>query len=328
MGAYAVKPAVLLGIISCYAVLGARAEQPSGTLYDAPPSSVAVRYAAGSKAALPVQVTDNGILFQVTVNDSREPLYFTIDSGAGSTYFDTEAAKRLGLIPSGAGSVKGAGKGVVSVQHLKGVRFELPGVTTVHPEINTADLSGLERQGWGHPISGIFGYDFIRQFVMTFDYDNRILTLSAPGAFEYNGSGEILPIEFRKKWPYIHATIKVPGLAPVTTIFVIDCTSSDGANHQLIKKSTAPLATTVAGVGLGQAVQEVAGRLEYFQLGTFVIRNVPSVPFGDDSDSPGQIGSAILKRFKVIFNYSKSQLILEPGRMYDQPFTQTINEQI
>jgi hypothetical protein len=36
----------------------------------------------------------------------------------------------------------------------------------VHPEINTADLSGLEKEGWGHPISGFFGYNFNRQFVM------------------------------------------------------------------------------------------------------------------------------------------------------------------
>jgi hypothetical protein len=224
------------------------------------------------------------------------------------------------MIPSGEGNVQGAGERTVKVQHLKNVRFELPGLITVHPEINTADLSGLANQGWGHPISGFFGYDFIRQFVMTIDYDNALLTLSDPETFEYYGSGQILPIDFMTNRPYIPGTIKVPGVPATKALFMIDCTSSDGVNHQVIKKSTGPLKQTQTGVGLGRPTQQVLGRVEYFELGKFIIRGAPSVPLGDEGETTGQIGSAILKRFKVIFNYSKSQLILEPGKLYGQPF--------
>ena len=63
----------------------------------------------------------------------------------------------------------------------------------------------------------------------------------------------------------------------------------------------------------------MAGRLDYFKLGKLVIRGAPSLSFRDEGETTGQIGSAILlKRFKVTFNYSKSQLILEPGKMYGQ----------
>jgi len=42
-------------------------------------------------------------------------------------------------------------------------------------------------------------------------------------------------------------------------------------------------------------------------------------PFEMKVRLPDKSGSAIpLKRFKVTFNYSKSQLILEPGKMYGQ----------
>ena len=40
--------------------------------------------------------------------DWPDPLYFTIDSGAAATYFDTETAKRLGMVPSGEGNVPGS----------------------------------------------------------------------------------------------------------------------------------------------------------------------------------------------------------------------------
>ena len=127
------KASGLLGILLCWPLLEASAEQPAQRSNEGPASSVSVRYAADSKITLPVLITENGILFQVKVNDSPESLYFTIDSGAASTYFDTATARRLGLIPSGEGNVKGAGQGAVVVQHLKNVRFELPGLTTVHP---------------------------------------------------------------------------------------------------------------------------------------------------------------------------------------------------
>lgn len=287
---------------------------------EAPRSFVTVQYASGSEISLPVLITENGILFQATVNDSPDPLYFTIDSGAAATYFDTETAKHLRMIAAGEGNVQGAGEGTVKVQHLKNVRFELPGLTTVHPEINTADLSGLEKEGWGHPISGFFGYDFIRQFVMTIDYDNGLLTLSDPATFKYHGIGGIIPIEFMTGQPYVSGIIKVPGVPATKALFLVDCTSSDGANHQLIRKSTGALRHTKGGIGLGQPTETVVGRLDYFKLGKFVIRGAPSLPFRDEGETTGQIGSAILKRFKVTFNYSKSQLILEPGKMYGEPF--------
>ena len=52
-----------------------------------------VRYTSGTEVALPVLITENGILFQTKVNDWPDPLYFTIDSGAAATYFDTETAR-------------------------------------------------------------------------------------------------------------------------------------------------------------------------------------------------------------------------------------------
>jgi Aspartyl protease len=139
--------------------IGAKAQTSAGNVQqqpkraaasnEAPRSLVTVQYASGSEISLPVLITENGILFQAKINDSPDPMYFTIDSGAAATYFDTETAKRLGMIPAGEGNVQGAGEGTVKVQHLKNVRFELPGLTTVHPEINTADLSGPVQEGWG-----------------------------------------------------------------------------------------------------------------------------------------------------------------------------------
>ena len=111
-----------------FAASGEQPDRPAAS-NQAPRSFVTVRYRSGTEVALQVLITENGILFQTKVNDWPDPLYFTIDSGAAATYFDTETAKRLGMVPSGEGNVQGAGEGAVKVQRLQNVRFELPGLT-------------------------------------------------------------------------------------------------------------------------------------------------------------------------------------------------------
>ena len=90
-----------------FAASGEQPDRPAAS-NQAPRSFVTVRYTSGTEVALPVLITENGILFQTKVNDWPDPLYFTIDSGAAATYFDTETAKRLGMVPSGEGNVPGS----------------------------------------------------------------------------------------------------------------------------------------------------------------------------------------------------------------------------
>lgn len=284
-----------------------------------PASGVKVQYASGTEAQFAFQPLDQP-LFQVTINDDPHHLFFTIDSGSAATYLDTTTAKQLGLEPSGNDTVHGAGSGKVPVQHLRDVRFHLPGVSTLHPEINTIDLGDFKLGG--HKLDGFFGFDFIRQFVITLDYDAKQLTLIDPESFVYNGSGEILAIDFHDKWPFIAGTIKVPGIAPQSSLFLVDTGSGDAVNHPLIKQSKGKLVSTRTGIGLGQAGKGARGNIEYVHFGKLELRGAPSVCCGGEGDLTryGQIGNDALRRFKVILDYSRDRVILEPGKMYNTPF--------
>lgn len=315
------KQLILLSIIPVLALLAVSPRQPR-PVPAIPDSSVTVHYSGQAKVTFPVLVVDNGVLFEVKVNDAAQPLFFTIDSGAGATYLNTETARRLGMIASGEGTVHGAGSGAVPVKHLENVHFELPGVSTLHPQINTADLSDVPKQ-WGHQIDGFFGFDFIRKFVVTIDYDAGMVTLADPEEFTYEGVGDILPIKFEPKLPYVPGLIKYPGIPPTRSLFLIDSGSGDGVNHPLVKKSKGKLTSTESGVGLGQSTQGVLGHIEYLKLGKFEIRGAPSTAwdnFGHPDPSRGHIGNAALRRFKVILDYSRSRMIIEPGALYGRPF--------
>jgi len=310
---------ISLALVLLVAFGRAQVTEPEQAPSRPPASSVSIQFTNGRETSFPVQISDE-LLFEVRINNNPRPVFFSIDSGSGSTYLDTQSAKQLGLSPSGTGSVHGAGSGPVPVQHLQNVRFRLPGLTTIHPEINTTDLGNT--QIGGHKLDGFFGFDFIRQFVVTIDYDAERVTLSGPAQFLYSGKGQLLPIEFHGKWPFIPGVVKVPGVPPAQSLFLVDSGSGDAVNHPLIKKSRGRLTPTRTGVGLGTAEPGVIGRIEYVQFGNLILRDAPAVCCGgvEEFKTFGQIGTDALKRFKVIFDYARSRIILEPGRMYSVPF--------
>ena len=284
-----------------------------------PESSVKVTFTSGNETHFPFQALDEPLI-EVKLNDNPRPLFFSIDSGSSATYLSRATARQLHLSPSGSDTVHGAGSGTVTVRHLHDVRFHLPGVTTLHTEINTADLGGIEVGG--HRLDGFFGFDFIRRFVITIDYDAKRVTLTDPERFVYNGRGEVLPIDFHGKWPFVPGTIKVPGVAPEKSLFLVDTGSGDAVNHPLIKQSKGRLVATRTGVGLGKPGEGVMGNIEYVHFGNLELRDAPSVCCGGNRELNvhGHIGNDALRRFKVILDYSRDRIILEPGKMYDQPF--------
>src|ERR1700686_2295391 len=160
------------------------------------------------RTVIPFELISDGIFFQLQIAGSSGQLWFSLDTGAGSSYLDSGVAKRLGLQTSGSGTVHGAGEGTVPVNFIESVTFELAGLTSSGHRVNTTDLTGLQGH---HPMDGFLGYDFISRYVITLDYAAGKMTITEPSTFLYSGSGGIFPIKFRGKWPYIKGTIAVPG---------------------------------------------------------------------------------------------------------------------
>jgi hypothetical protein len=214
------------------------------------------------RTVIPFELRQNTIFLKVKIAGTNEPLEFTFDTGSGSTYIDTAVAKRLGLKPSGSGTVHGAGAGEVPVEYLDSVTLELPGLTSSGHRLKVTDLSGL------HPHQdGFLGYDFIKHFAITIDYAAGKMTIADPSTFTYSGSGESFPVKFRGPWPYIDGTVAVPGVKPESGEFLVDSGSSDAVDEPSIANTTGPVRKVQTGVGLGQPGEGVVGRAMYLQLG-------------------------------------------------------------
>jgi len=256
---------------------------------------------------VPVELSRNGLFFKVRVGNS-EPIWFTLDSGSGATYLDRNVARKFGLQSEGKRKVRGAGEGSIDVDVIKNVDFELPGLSTWSHEIHTISFQGQHEQ-WGRQLDGLFGYDFLERFVVVIDYKGKQLTVIEPANFEYEGPGTALDLEFQGRLPFVRGTITVSGGLSEDSLFLVDSGSQDAVDHPLIAKASGAR-PTVAGVGFGEETSGVFGRVERFTLGPFEMEGLSGVA-GQGLGSH-LIGGQILSRFKVVLNYQRKRMILEP----------------
>src|SRR2546429_637288 len=114
--------------------------------------------------------------------------------------------------------------------------------------------------------------DLLCASVVVLDYKQPSITVTAPAVFQYHGSGDVLPLAFRGRWPYVRGTLKVPGVDPVTDDFLIDTGSEDAVNHPIIRQSKGDLRETNTGAGgFGQSLRGVVGPNEWFRIGSTTI---------------------------------------------------------
>ncbi|HKG12814.1 MAG TPA: aspartyl protease family protein [Pyrinomonadaceae bacterium] len=283
--------------------------------------------ASQAVAQIPIELSGNQIFLRLRVNGS-EPLWFGLDTGAGGSVINTTTAEALGLKMEGSYRTAGAG-GQVNSSTVRGVRLDIGGARLENLDAMTIALTSIEN-ATGHKMDGILGYEFFRRYVVELDYENLLVSVYEPAGFEYKGGGESLPLTFELNHPYVRAKVAAQGREPVEGKFVLDT----GSNFPLIlldsfvreKRLAESNAKTlkVTGRGVGGEVQMPVGRTGRLLLGSYSLENpVTSFPqsgwFAREG-AAGNIGGAVLRRFKVTFDYSRGRMFVEPNKRFSEPF--------
>ena len=285
-------------------------------------------FASGTRAlGIPFQLSSNLVLVQLRVNNSR-PLWFLF-STASTSVIDTGIAKELGLRVQGK-EKSTATASSIGAGSISGVSLALPGVTILNQTVAVLPLEFISSI-MGQPIAGLIGYDFISQFVIEVDYAKRKMNVYAPATYRYSGSGEILPIKFIDKRPFVGVKITMEGREAVEGAVELETASSGvlvvqrsfAETHQLLK-SVKGFRLGNAGGAEGSMSRTLQGRVRNIQVGRFVINN-PIVSFSqaeaakDETGGDGQIGGEALRRFRLILDYSRQRIILEPNKHLVEP---------
>ena len=213
----------------------------------------------GSEKLPGVTRKKQSIFVSVRVKEKNNVLQFLFDTGAGRTVIDRRVAARLGLQATIKSSIAGVGAGQVPVDVVQSASLRLGNVRLDGVNLDVTDTPESEH------VEGVIGYDLLCTSVVTLDYKEPSIVVTAPSAFQYHGTGDVLPLSFKGRWPYVRGTLKVHGVDPVTDDFLIDTGSEDAVNHPVIRQSKGQLRQTSTGAGgFGQSLLESLARTNGF----------------------------------------------------------------
>lgn len=302
-----------------------------------------IRFTSGESALkIPFELYNNHIYLQVGVNGSK-PLSFIFDTGAPNL-INSKQAKALGLKLKFVGKSSGLGENEVDVHSAKGITFQLAGVSLAGQQAAVIPLANVEacaseiaidekgqlrKCGPNDPscqkrvIDGVLGHEFFKRFVVEINYQTRLINIYSPQNYKYQGSGEEIHLEMEDQNVFVQARLTTAGRA-VRGRFMIDTGLAQSLlltrpfieANKLLPPITELTRFNVCGIGGYSEI--LLGTLNSLQVGNITVSE-PVTGYSQaqagrltESIYDGTIGNAILRHYKVIFDYNRRRMILEP----------------
>ena len=288
-----------------------------------------LRFLAGSRTLIPIQINNNHVWTRGSLGDS-DSISILFDTGAYGDCIRAARALALGLRTGHEHQALGAG-GTVASATTEPLDLRLPGFELRGDRLNTLPLEEIGGQA-GRDLDVIVGHPLFSRAVVAVDYQAGTMEIDTGKDWEYRGPGTILPLTFDHHLPYVTARVTIPGHDPIEGRFVIDTGSAAMLilspefieRHHVLESIPKTVQAQARGVG-GSSMNPV-GRVDRIELGGIAIDR-PITMF--QSAGPGHIsapgtlgniGGGILRRFRVIFDYRRSRMILEPNPRLAEPF--------
>lgn len=288
-----------------------------------PPGTAAV--------AIPIEVYEHQILARVRVN-GEGPYWFIVDTGWTRSAVDRSHAAAMHVAQTGESQGIGAGGNVTAGSASEAVRFDFgQGLVITAKGATIADFSGNATL-FGRPYQGVIGHNILGRYVVEIDYERHRLVLHDPGRYRYGGRGAVLAATFWNGYdPQVPAELDLPGRAPVPTVLTLD-TGAGGLTVASPLVDSFVAAGAKAKVvdspldGMGGKAAFVMGRLAAIRVGPYkldrpwaALSRMTEGSFADASIGLNG-GGEVLSRFRVIIDYTRSQVILEPNGHFADPF--------
>jgi hypothetical protein len=263
------------------------------------------------------------------------PLNFGFDSAAASTAIDWDRAEQLKIPFTQLGEqYAGSGDNTARVGKTDSVRVAIPGAT-LDLRMAVVSLRAVS-ETYGRRMDGVIGADLLARYVTELDWKAGRMALHEPASFRYSGGGAEVPLIVAGGMPFVRMTVSVPRAAPVEGLFLVDCPHpgtiimnapfvQQNGLLEAARKSLPRLVTQYA-EGVGGKSEILHGRIAELKLGPYNLRQ-PVAGFSQaragalaQTQFAGILGAEILRRFLVIFDFSRGRIILEPKAALTEPY--------
>lgn len=288
------------------------------------------------KVIIPFKFINNLIFIPIKVNGIE--LNFLLDSGVEETIlFSMEDKKEVNFFNVEKITLRGLGS-EASIEGLKSTKntLECKALTAEnHVLYIVLDQSFNLSSHIGIPVNGIIGYNFLKDNLVEINYSSKKISVykdSDKNRKRINKKFQLLPITIERAKPYIASSV-VLNSNEIPVKLLIDIGNSDAIwlfeNEKKGIKIPAKNFEDYLGKGFSGDVEGKRAQVSKFKLSNFEFKN-PIVAFPDSSsiksvrmvkDRSGSVGSEILKRFSIIFDYPNQQLFLRKNSNFSTSFS-------
>lgn len=292
------------------------------------PATIAQDAAAAARPA-PIAELEceqvNGRLY-VPMDVAGHRISAVLDTGAGASLLDLALAEEWKLPSTPGLKAHGAGSAVIEGRILEDVTAQIGGVGTSLPyALPLGPLAEME----GRPMQAIIGLELFAQHVVEFDYAARRVRLYDKDA-EFTPKGAVLPLRLVEGRPQTTALVTIDGEERSLDAMIDTGASNSGLSARYLAAHPLDAPTTPSctiGGGIGGAVKGRLFRPDSVQLGDLrCARPVLSMAestegmWGSDSKFELLVGADMLGRCRVIVDYPRQRLLVEPGPDAQRPF--------
>ncbi len=287
------------------------------------------------KVSIPFYSSNSLIIIAVSINGSPS-MNFLVDTGVRANILFSkklgdalglEYTRRLNLVGADGASSLMASVSPANDLDLGPVIGRLQSLLVLEE-----DFFELETV-IGVPIYGIIGYEFFKFNPVKVDYDDGTLDFYRYNALKWR------PIFYKKihlaveeNKPYISAKVRQQDGSVIYPKLLIDT----GANHGLLlnrettEQITLPnlFLESELGQSLGGVLYGFIGRVDYLNFAGYRMNDVltsypEETPFSHvikNTGRQGSLGSEVLGRSRIIFDYPRNRLLIKRGDNFYDPF--------
>lgn len=290
-----------------------------------------------NRVSIPFKLINNLIIISIKVNDV--PLNFLLDTGVEeSILFSLDETDEISFANIQKIKIKGFGKkeafdGYKSTMNKIEIKKFIDKNHTLYlvldQDINISSNIGV-------PVNGIIGYHFFKNNLIKIDYQNNKIIIYKNKVKQLNKiekSFSKSSLVFHDGKPFINSNIKFENTSKfIEAKLLIDTGNSDAiwlfknkSDQIIIPKNNVE---DYLGRGFSGDVFGFRGRVSTFQLNNFEIQN-PIVAFPNSLETQeiekienrlGSVGSEIMKRFTVFFDYQNEQIYLRKNAYFNDEF--------
>jgi membrane-associated protease RseP (regulator of RpoE activity) len=272
---------------------------------------------------LPFELVDNRVFITCSI-DGVPGFALIFDTGAGGLLLTPEAAARIHARTSASQPITGAGSGSLRTSQTKVNDVTIAGINFGRMTAQVADLGAIRRGIGFSRLDGVLGYDVFDRFAVGIDMDHRLMTLSREPVA---ASPSARTTAFSIRQNLIEIPASVDGRNGMVVLDLGDRSSltlfEPFARRNGFYRAKPIVRNALTGFGVGGPIVASVLRTRLDALGYSVPDVLTREPkpggggFFAGSKWSASIGTGFLRRFNMIFDFPRKQLVVWPSLQFE-----------